>query len=368
MKVANSFKKKKNLTISLNMDGRMKPKTDPQLAFLVSINVLILLCTATLSRGAFIDSYNLQSMAAQVPELGLLAIGVMLAMSSGNGGIDLSGTALANLAGVASALLVPLFVSADTDPWAFTIAFVVVAMLIGLFGGVLNGILIARLGLTPILCTLGTQMLFTGSAVVLSGGVSVRVGNAGPLMELANGLVFGVPISFLIFCVISVFIGMTLKFSPFGIRLFLMGTNAKAARYSGFALSRILIATYGMCGLLAGIVAVLIASRNVNVKWDYGQSYLLIAILITVMAGVKTEGGYGRMICVFLSATALQLLSSMFNFLDASNFIRDFAWGLLLLVFLGTMRYDIKSFFRASGIPNIPNSSIRPPPASTKHS
>jgi simple sugar transport system permease protein len=323
----------------------MKSKKDPQLVFLISINVLIMLCAAALSRGAFIDSYNMQSMAAQVPELGLLAIGVMLAMSSGNGGIDLSGIALANLSGVAAALLVSPFLSADTAPWAFTLAFAAVALSVGLIGGVLNGLLIARLGLTPILCTLGTQMLFTGLAVVISGGVSVRVGSAEPLMEIGNGMVLGVPISFIIFCVISLTIGLVLKFSPFGIRLFLMGTNAKAARYSGFSLGRILITTYGVCGLLAGVVAVLIASRNVNVKWDYGQSYLLIAILITVMAGVKPEGGYGRMTCLFLSATALQLLSSMLNFVNVSNFFRDFAWGMLLLIFLATMRYDVKSLF-----------------------
>jgi len=84
------------------------------------------------------------------------------------------------------------------------------------------------------------------------------------------------------------------------------------------------------------------------VKWDYGQSYLLIAILITVMAGVKPEGGYGRMTCLFLSATALQLLSSMLNFAEVSNFFRDCAWGLLLLVFLAISRYDVGRLFRPS--------------------
>ncbi len=344
----------------------MKTKTDPQLAFLVSINFLILLSATVLSRGTFIDLYSLQSMAGQVPELGLLAIGVMLAMSSGNGGIDLSGIALANLAGVVSALLVSSFLSPDINPWAFTVAFSIIAIAVGLIGGLLNGLLIARLGLTPILCTLGTQMLFTGLAVVFSGGVSVRVGSAEPLLEIGSGLVYGIPISFIIFSVISLIIGMMLKFSPFGIRLFLMGTNAKAARYAGLSLGRILIRTYGMCGFLAGVVAVLIASRNVNVKWDYGQSYLLIAILITVMAGVKTEGGYGRITCMFLSATALQLLSSMFNFVNASNFIRDFAWGMLLLIFLATMRYDIKSLLVRKV--HDPVSSVQPPPAPTTYS
>ena len=81
----------------------MSAKRDPQLLFLVGINLVVLLAGAVMSRGAFIDPYNLQSMAGQLPELGLLAMGVMLAMSSGNGGIDLSGISLANLAGVTSA-------------------------------------------------------------------------------------------------------------------------------------------------------------------------------------------------------------------------------------------------------------------------
>ena len=63
------------------------------------------------------------------------------------------------------------------------------------------------------------------------------------------------------------------------------------------------------------------------------------------MAGVKPEGGYGRMVCLFLSATALQLLSSMLNFADFSNFFRDCAWGLLLLIFLAISRFDVRSFF-----------------------
>ncbi|MGJ7541710.1 ABC transporter permease [Variovorax sp. LT1R16] len=337
-------------------------KRDPQLLFLLAINVAVLVGGAAMSRGAFVDPYNLQSMAGQLPELGLLAIGVMLAMSAGNGGIDLSGIALANLAGVTSAMLVSAYVSADDSPMLFTIAFAAAAIIVGLIGGLFNGLLIAKLGLTPILCTLGTQLLFTGLAVALSGGPSVRVGSADPLMEIGSGLLLGVPISFLIFCAITLLIGATLKFSPFGIRLFLMGTNPKAARYAGFAQTRLLLTTYGLAGTLAGVAGVLIASRNVNVKWDYGQSYLLIAILITVMAGVKPEGGYGRMTCLFLSATALQLLSSMLNFADLSNFFRDCAWGLLLLVFLAIGRYDVGSLFRLPGRSGTSSSQLPPAP------
>ena len=344
----------------------MKSKSDPQLVFLVGINLLVLLSASLMSKGAFIDPYNLQSMASQLPELGLLAIGVMLAMSSGNGGIDLSGIALANLSGVFSATMVASFINVEEAPLLFTLVFAGVAICTGLVGGIVNGLLIARLGLTPILCTLGTQLLFTGLAVVLSGGPSVRVGNTDLLMEIGNGLWFGVPISFLIFLLIALLVGAVLKYSPFGIRLFLMGTNPKAARFAGFAQERLLITTYGLCGVMAGVAAVLIASRNVNVKWDYGQSYLLIAILITVMAGVKPEGGYGRMTCLFLSTTALQLLSSMLNFMDMSNFFRDCAWGALLLIFLAFGRYELFSRAREKGLQFI--SWVRPPPAPKSHS
>ena len=77
----------------------MKGASDSQFVFLLAINVLVLVVGAMISGGTFIDSYNLQSMAGQLPEIGLLAIGVTLAMCAGNGGIDLSGIALANLAG-----------------------------------------------------------------------------------------------------------------------------------------------------------------------------------------------------------------------------------------------------------------------------
>ena len=101
-----------------------------------------------------------------------------------------------------------------------------------------------------------------------------------------------------------------------------------------------IVITYTICGILASIAGVVIASRNLSVKWDYGSSYVLIAILIAVLGGVKPEGGYGKVLCVLLAATALQILSSLFNFLGISNFFRDLAWGVLLLALLASARVN----------------------------
>lgn len=320
-------------------------KTSNQLAMLVVINLGLLALGAYISGGSFLSLFNLQSMAGQIPELGLLAIGVMLAMCAGNGGIDLSGIALANLAGVLSAVLVSSFVSSAESPMAFSLAFIGLALVIGLAGGIVNGVLIARFKITPILCTLGTQMAFTGLAVVVSGGRAVMVGSPDLLSRIGNDMFLSVPISFIIFIAIATVIGAVVRFTPYGRWLMLMGSNPKAAEFAGFPRNGVLIATYATSGFLAGIAGVIIAARNVNVKFDYGSSYLLVAILIAVMAGVKPEGGYGRVICVVLSAIALQLMSSLLNFGGLSNFVRDFAWGLLLLAFLAVGKYDIAGFF-----------------------
>ena len=319
-------------------------RVDGQFLVLAAINVILLALGAAISGGSFLSIFNLQSMAGQVPEIGLLAIGVMLAMCAGDGGIDLSGIALANLSGVLSAVIVASMVSNVDQEGLYSTLFIIVALLIGLLGGLVNGTLITRFGITPILCTLGTQMAFTGLSVIISGGKAVVVGSPEPLSSIGNDFWFGAPISFIVFLAVAALIGAALKYTPFGRWLMLSGSNPLAALYAGFPRTGVVTATYALSGTLSGLSGVIIAARNVNVKWDYGASYLLIAILIAVMAGVRPEGGYGRIVCVVFSAVALQLMSSLLNFGGLSNFVRDFAWGALLLTFLAIARYDLVGF------------------------
>ena len=326
-------------------------RADGQLLMLIAINGLLLLLGAAISGGSFLSAYNLQSMASQLPEIGLLAVGVMLAMCVGSGGIDLSGIALANLSGVVAAVAASALYPGAENGTAFSIAFIALALAAGLCGGLVNGTLIARLNITPILCTLGTQLAFTGLAVVVSGGKAVTVGSPDLLSSIGNGVLLEVPISFILFIAAAGLIAAALRFTPYGLWLMLMGTNPKAAVYAGFPRSGILVSTYTLSGVLSGLAGVIIAARNVNVKFDYGSSYLLIAILIAVMAGVRPEGGYGRVICVVLSAFALQLMSSLLNFGGFSNFVRDFAWGLLLLTFLAVGRFDVVGHLFSAGRP-----------------
>ncbi|MBO9630836.1 MAG: ABC transporter permease, partial [Shinella sp.] len=258
----------------------MSLRLDRQTLFLAAINGIVLVAGAFLAGRGFLDSYNLQSMAAQVPELGLLALGVMLAMVSGNGGIDLSGIALANLAGIVAFSIARTLVPVADDPLLFSWTFAALALVIGLAGGFLNGMIIAYAGLTPLIATLGTQLLFTGLAIYLTNGSAVGMGYIEPLDDFGNLPVFGIPLCFALFLVIAAALGFSLIYTRFGVQLMLLGSNAKAARYGGINERRMLLVTYTICGVLASVAGIIIAARNSSVKWDYGSSYVLIAILI----------------------------------------------------------------------------------------
>jgi simple sugar transport system permease protein len=255
----------------------------------------------------------------------------MLAMMSGNSGIDLSLIGIANLSGIVGGLSATWF-AGDASPALFTIIFIAITLSIGICCGLLNGLLIAIIGYTPILATLGTQLLYLGLAVSLTDGAALLFKYSDEFSWIGNSLVLGVPVSLVLFLVITLAIGVVLFSTAFGKRLVLMGTNPTAARYAGFNNQGITIVVYLISGLLASMAGILMASRASSVKWDYGNSYILIAILTVVMAGVSPSGGRGRIGNVVLASIALQLLSSAFSILSLSSFLKDFTWGALLIL------------------------------------
>ncbi|PAU73977.1 ABC transporter permease [Halomonas salipaludis] len=325
----------------------MSSRQDFQLLFLVGINAAIIIAAMTLVGERFMTLYNFQSMGTQIPELGLLALGVMLAMISGRGGIDLSGIALANLSGVVAFMIAPMIIAPAVSPVGFLLSFSAIALGVGVIGGAINGMLIGYAGMTPIIVTLGTQLLFTGIAVGVTGGSALQLGYIPVIDDFGNMPLWGVPRTFGVFILIALALAVLLRYTRFGVHLFLMGSNATAARFAGMRVKSILFRTYLLAGVLASIAGIIIAARTSSVKWDYGTSYVLVAILIAVMAGVRPEGGYGRVTCVVLSAIALQLLSSFFNFMQISNFFRDCAWGLMLLLFLANTRVEWSDYVPA---------------------
>ena len=198
-------------------------------------------------------------------------------------------------------------------------------------GGLLNGFAIAAIGIPPILATLGTGLIFTGIAVVLSGGAAV-LGFPDAISVLGNGTVLGIPAPVLLFAALAAAVAFGLNWTGFGLRVYLLGTNPLAARFAGIDNFRVTLGAYLISGLLSALAGLVIAVRANSAKADYGSSYLLLSILIAVLGGVDPYGGFGKVSGLVLAVLSLQFLSSGLNLLQISNFAVDMTWGALLLL------------------------------------
>ncbi len=307
---------------------------DRNILQLVIITVLVFAAMSWLNPDKFLRYYNFESISYIMPELGILSIAMMIAMLTG--GIDLSVVGIANLSGILAGVyfhsaMVQAAQSSDSNMLLYTLIGVVLALLVGLVAGLVNGILIAKLRITPILATLGTGQVFMGLALVLTGGPAI-VGFPDAWNMIGNGKIFGVATHIIIFVGVSGLVALLLSRTTLGLNLMLIGTNPKAAVFAGLKKDRMILYSYMLTGMLASLAGIILSGRTNAAKSDYGASYLLQAVLIAVLGGTNPAGGKGRVLGVGIALVALMLLSSGFQMLRFSNHLIDFIWGAFLIL------------------------------------
>lgn len=297
---------------------------------LVGANIVVLVLLAIGLGSSFFSTNNMQSMMTQVAEFGLLAVAMSLAMLTG--GIDLSIVATAVLAGIVGAeFLTGKVVDITTTPAPVVMAMAVAAMLItGLLCGLFNGLLIAKASIPPILATLATSIFYTGVGTVMTGGASVPV-KVKEFFKLGTVTVANIPMVFLITVIAFIVVGLMLRWTRMGRRIYLYGENAIALRFSGARHERLVILTYAIVGLICALAAMIMVSRTASARVGYGEAYLLQAILVVVLAGFDPFGGRGRITGLALSLILLQLLSSAFTIMRFGPYMKVFIWGAMLL-------------------------------------
>ena len=321
------FDSMRNL-FSLRTDGG--GRSNSYLKRLVLVFALLLIAFAVLRPSAVADLGTWKSMAIQLPEYGLLSLGVLIAMITA--GIDLSVVGIANLSAVVAATVM-LGLEPSYGAGIAIFLGVVAALAVGVVAGLLNGILISKVRIPAILATLGTFELFTGIAIVVTGGRALS--GLPPSYSAAMGTnVFGIiPVPFLIFLMGVGILWYVLHRTGFGKKLFLYGSNQLAAHYTGFKSVKLLTQTYVISGLFGAAAGLVMMGNYNSAKADYGSSYLLLTVLIVVLAGVAPNGGTGTVIGVVLAVFMLQLLSSGLNaFPQVSNFYRPLLFGGLLVI------------------------------------
>lgn len=299
---------------------------------LLAVMFFIILLMWGITGNDFMNLGNFQSMAYQMPELGILSLAMMIAMLTS--GINLSIIATANLSGIVIALILTRAVSPESSD-ASSLLIVVLAICAGLIVsaiiGALNGFLIAVLDISPILATLGTMIMVSGISIVLTEGY-VLSGFPPAMLAIGNGDFLGIPIPIIVFLACAGGMSVILNNSPLGTRIYLLGSNPVACLFSGVDNKAVLFRTYIISGLYSGVAAIVMISRFNSAKADYGESYLLLTVLAAVLGGVSAAGGFGRVSGLVLSLIILQMISSGLNLMGISNFLTLALWGIVLIV------------------------------------
>lgn len=285
---------------------------------------------AILKPSVFLNPLNLQNIGVATPEIGLLALAVMVAMLTG--GIDLSVVAIANATAITISTLYTTFSNGGETAISplTTVLIVIAALLVAFVLGVFNGVLVSIVGITPILATLATWQVYNGLALVWTGGVTISGAPTG-LVSMGSSTIAGVPVLMIIFVVVAAVLALIINRTPLGKKIQLQGSNPVATRYSGINTRSTLMLTYIVSGMLAGIAGVLFISRNPSASADYGASYILLAIVIVVLGGTNPNGGFATVLGVVLAALTLQVVSSGFTALRLSAYEYAIAQGVILI-------------------------------------
>jgi simple sugar transport system permease protein/ribose transport system permease protein len=272
----------------------------------------------------------MQSMAFQLPELGILSLAMMITLISG--GLNLAIISTANLCALAMAYILTKFVP-GSEGFAW-VAWQVIAVMAGLAVaaviGLLNGFVIAYLGVSPILATLGTMTMVKGISIGMTRG-NVISGLPDPILFIGNGTVYGIPTAMLIFAAVAIPMAIMLGRTPLGTAIYMIGSNEQATRFSGIDTKRVILKIYLISSLLAAVAALVMMARFNSANASYAESYLLVTILAAVLGGVDPMGGFGKIAGVILSLVILQVISSAFNLLSFSQFLTLAIWGAILI-------------------------------------
>lgn len=318
-------------------------KIDSKTLQLIAICALLFTVMAVI-RPKFTSSANIYSMMMQIGTSGLFAICIAIAYLSR--GIDLSIISIANLVGIVSGVIFRTVLTDASSPAETTGIILLCALagiVIGMICGLINGLLIAELGIFPILVTLATQNIFMGVSMIITQG-RAETDIPKSLIDLADASILniggfrGVPLILLLFLAIYVSLSIIVHKTPFGYKLQWHGSNSRVSFFNAIDNKKIIYVTYMVSGAVAAIAGLIVMARTGSAKADYGGNAVFQALLTCVLAGISPLGGRGKIYNLLLSLMALQFLSTGFNMLRISPLIRDSLYG-FLLVFSIVMEY-----------------------------
>lgn len=183
------------------------------------------------------------------------------------------------------------------------------AVLVGTACGLLNGLVITRLGTPPIITTLGSGIMFQGISLGISGGKPYS-GFPESFQWLGQGRLGPFPVQVVILVVIAVFAHLVLSRTRYGRWVYAIGGNPLAARFSGVPVNRVLLVIYTTSGFLTAVAAIIMSARFNSAKSTFGIGSELMSITAALLGGISIAGGEGTVAAALLGMLVIATLES----------------------------------------------------------
>ncbi|MEB3103575.1 ABC transporter permease [Paenibacillaceae bacterium T2] len=287
--------------------------------------IILLAILVQLRNPNFLTLENIDDLLTNTAILSILAIGMMLVIVTR--GIDLSVGSTLALSGMITALTVSKF--PDLHP----LLAILLGTLIGLISGSILGILVSKVGILPIIATLGMMNVYRGLTFTISGGKWISAHQMPESFKnIATGSVLGINtlifVALIIYAVSYYFINHTRT----GRQIYAVGSNPESAKISGIHNDRILWLIYTVMGGLSGLAGVLWVAKFASAQGDTAMGYELSVIAACVLGGVSIAGGSGKISGIILGSLLLGILNNALPLLNISPFWQMAIQGTVILI------------------------------------
>ncbi|UTT86908.1 ribose ABC transporter permease [Vibrio pelagius] len=289
------------------------------------IALIFLIVIVSFLNPNFFTVDNILNILRQTSVNAIIAVGMTLVILTA--GIDLSvGSVLALCGAFAASMIgmeIPVMVAVPT------------ALLAGAALGAISGVIIAKGKVQAFIATLVTMTLLRGVTMVYTDGRPISTGftdTADAFAWFGTGYAMGIPVPVWIMTVVFAAVWYLLNHTRFGRYVYALGGNESATRLSGIDVDKVKIGVYAICGLLAAVAGIIVASRLSSAQPTAGMGYELDAIAAVVLGGTSLAGGRGRIMGTLIGALIIGFLNNALNLLDVSSYYQMIAKAVVILL------------------------------------
>jgi len=300
----------------------------------VTLAFLIICLLATWLSGNFATAGNLLNISRNFSYIALMSLGMTVVIITG--GIDLSVGSVCALVAVCSMIVMRWVAGSPLGglPYASVVVPVVAGLALAGAIGLINGLLIARLDLSPFVTTLGMLSICRGLTYVITQGRGQAP--SGPdvatFFALTNGRLAGLPVQVVYVLMAAAALGVALHHGVWGRHLFAVGGSEPAAVRTGVRVSRVKISAYMLCSLAAGASGILLAGWLGSAPANLASGYELRVIAATVIGGANRAGGSGGPIGAVIGAALIEVIRNALVLGRVDTYWQDALIGLIIIL------------------------------------